>query len=157
MCKSIDVAIAMINRSIERVSAENNPKYYMDFVKLHKLMYLGQCYIHSKYDMDLFEESITAHHCGPLVDGLSQIPGICGFDLIKDILNPSDFGTIDMPLSYFRIETIDKVLDKYGTYTTEEIVSIVKNTNAFSEYRSLCDAHPVLDRENIINAGKELF
>lgn len=157
MCKSIDVAITMINQSIDRARSNEDDRYYMDFVKLHKLLYLGQCYIRSKYDMDLFEEDITAHHCGPVVDGLSQIPGICGFDLIKESLKPADFGTIDMPLSYFRNETIEKVLEEFGAFTTDQIVSKVKSTQAFSAYRSLCDSHPVLSRENIINAGNELF
>ena len=112
MCKSIDVAIAMVNRSIDLADDGKHPEYYMDFVKLHKLMYAGCCYLRAKYDMALFEEKVSVHHCGPLVDGLSQIPGICGFDLIREPLNPADFGTIDMPLSYFRKEAIEKTLEK---------------------------------------------
>ena len=157
MCKSIDVAIAMVNRSIDLADDGKHPEYYMDFVKLHKLMYAGCCYLRAKYDMALFEEKVSVHHCGPLVDGLSQIPGICGFDLIREPLNPADFGTIDMPLSYFRKEAIEKTLEKYGSCTTDQIVAIVKNTQAYSKYRHLRDSHPPLDRRSIAEAGLELF
>lgn len=39
MAKSIEVAVDFLKKSIER--GQGDPKYYMNFVKLHKLMYLG--------------------------------------------------------------------------------------------------------------------
>lgn len=38
MAKSIDVAIKMLEESTQR--GKYDQSYYMDFVKLHKLMYL---------------------------------------------------------------------------------------------------------------------
>jgi len=42
MAKSFEVAVDFPEKSIER--GKEIPKYYIDFVKLHKLMYLGQCH-----------------------------------------------------------------------------------------------------------------
>ena len=44
--RSIDVAVNILDKSIER--GKEDPSYYMDFVKLHKLLYLGQCYLSFK-------------------------------------------------------------------------------------------------------------
>ena len=45
--RSVDVAVDMLDKSIER--GKKDPNYYMDYVKLHKLLYLAQCYLSFKY------------------------------------------------------------------------------------------------------------
>ena len=39
---SVDIAIHLLRKSIELGQKDSN--YYMDFIKLHKLMFLCQCY-----------------------------------------------------------------------------------------------------------------
>ena len=84
MCKVADVAMTMVNRSIELAQSTGDENYYMDFVKLHKLLYLGQCAMLSTYDQLLFEEQISAHRCGPYVEGIHFVPGTQGFGKIID-------------------------------------------------------------------------
>lgn len=157
MCKSIDAAVAMVNRSIEMAKSNDDRRYYMDSVKLHKLLYIAQCHALSEYNVTLFEEKIEAHRCGPLVRGLDLIPGKCGFDIITKKLNHADFGTIDFPLSFSRKKAIDDVLEKYGTYSTEKIVYLIKGSSAFQRYEHLCEAHLPIEPEILQYAGYELF
>lgn len=157
MCKSIDAAVSMINKSIALAKTEDDPRYYMDYVKLHKLLYIAQCHTLSRYGKTLFSEGIEAHRCGPLVDGLDIIPSKCGFDLITSWLEPLEFGTVDIPLSLTRDKAVDEVLEKYGTYSTEKIVSTVKGSDVYQGYLVAADTHPRIELNDLIQSGKELF
>lgn len=157
MCKSIDAAITMVNRSIDRVETDDDRNYYMDFVKLHKLLFVAQCHAHNQYKTSLFEEEIEVHHCGPLVRGLDLIPGKCGFDLITWRLDAKSFGTVDMPLTYYRSKAIDDVLDKFGKFSTDKIVATVKNTPAFQKHLPCVNEHLPIPKEDLIQAGIDLF
>ena len=123
MAKSIEVAVDFLEKSIER--GKEDYRYYMDFQKLHKLMYLGQCFISSKFDMDLFEENVVADSSGPIVNGLELVPACCGFAEIHDITLLKE-KVIDMPLSYFKNMTVNFILDEYGILasTTSNTISI---------------------------------
>ena len=70
MCRAADVAMTMVNRSIELADKTKNTGYYMDLVKLHNLLYLAQCDMLVNYGRPMFVEQITAHQCGPYVEGL---------------------------------------------------------------------------------------
>lgn len=128
MAKSIDVAVDFLKKSIKR--GQDNPKYYMNYVKLHKLIYLAQCDILFNYDMKLFDDNITATDEGPYIDGLEMVVVKCGFD---NILNIDDLKkcVIDLPLSFSRDETVDFILDKYSEYSTREIVLLANSTIAY--------------------------
>ena len=43
MCFAIDAAMDMVNMSIELVEETGDSSYYMNSMKLHKLLYLSQC------------------------------------------------------------------------------------------------------------------
>lgn len=151
--RSIDVAVNILDKSIER--GKEDPSYYMDYVKLHKLLYLGQCYLSFKYGMDLFNENITANEDGPYVDGLSLIPAICGFGEIKTM---DEFKQCKMtlPLTFSRDETVDFILDKFGKYSTEEIVRLTKDTIGYQEVYDK-DCNNEINKELMIKTGKSLF
>ncbi|MBQ7345964.1 MAG: DUF4065 domain-containing protein [Oscillospiraceae bacterium] len=158
MCKSIDVAVAMLNKSIDYAFEYNEPKYYMDYVKLHKLLYLGQCYILSRYGLRLFEEDITAHNCGPYVDGIGTIPANYGFGVIKEkIQGDNSKGIIYLPLTFSRDETVNEILKEFGMCTTDEVVRITKETIPFKGKEGMFDNHPSISKEQLIEAGKDLF
>lgn len=151
--RSVDIAVNILDKSIER--GNEDPSYYMDFVKLHKLLYLGQCYLSFKYEMDLFKDKITATDDGPYVDGLKLIPVICGFDEIKTM---DEFKQCKMtlPLTFSRDETVDYILDKFGKYSTEEIVKFTKDTIGYQEvYGKSCNNE--INKELMIKTGKSLF
>lgn len=152
MAKSIDVAIKMLEESIER--GKYDQSYYMDFVKLHKLMYLGYCYLNFLYGLDLFEEKITANSDGPYVDGLSLVTALCGFENITNIDNLRQL-RFNLPLSYSRDEICDLILDVYGRYDTKEIVEISKATIAYQQ--SYSENHNnIINLELLVKTGEEI-
>lgn len=151
--RSVDIAVDMLDKSIER--GKEDPSYYMDFVKLHKLLYLGQCYLNFKYEMDLFMDKITANDDGPYIDGLKLIPAICGFGEIKTM---DEFKQCKMtlPLTFSRVETVNYILDKFGKCSTDELVRLTKGTIGYQEvYDKSCNNE--INKELIIKTGKSLF
>lgn len=151
--RSIDVAVNILDKSIER--GKEDSSYYMDFVKLHKLLYLGQCYLSFKYEMDLFNDKITANDDGPYVDGLKLIPAICGFDEIKT-MDEFKLCKMTLPLTLSMDETVDYILNKFGKYSTDEIVRLTKDTIGYQEvYDKSCNNE--INKELIIKTGKSLF
>ena len=97
----------------------------------------------------------TANDDGPYVDGLKLIPAICGFDEIK---NMDEFKQCKMtlPLTLSRDETVDFILDKFGKYSTDEIVRFTKDTIGYQEiYDKSCNNE--ISKELIIKTGKSLF
>lgn len=157
MCKARDVAMAMIKKSIILAKENEDDRYLMDFVKLHKLMFLGQCYILYYYDIELFQESISAHSCGPYVDGINFIPATYGFSEIKDSKNQDGYEPMFLPLSLTRGETVDIILEKYGTLTTKEIVTKVKETYAYKVYEGNYESKPIISCEAMKTTGECLF
>lgn len=157
MCMARDVAVAMINRSISLAEEKNDRRYLMDFVKLHKLLYLGQCYILSQYDMCLFEDEISAHHCGPYVEGIGFVPAEHGFGLLESKIEKIENGIPFLPISYTRSETVDFVLKKFGTKTTDEVVEIAKETVAYKLYEGKYDDHMIITPNQMAESGKLLF
>ena len=160
MAKSIEVAYWFLKKSIER--GMNDEEYYMDYVKVHKLMYLGQCYLKYERDMDLFEEDVFALSCGPYIDKIELVAGCCGFDKIKNvdelkesIFSFKPFSTIEFPLSISRNETCDVILDKFGKLTTDELVFLTKNTEAYKRFLNCCNN--VISKSSMGKTGEILF
>lgn len=127
MCKVADAAMAMVNRSIELAWEARDESYYMDFVKLHKLLYLAQCSMLAQYGQTMFEEKITAHQCGPYVEGIRFIPKSCGFGKIQVPFLKTQF----VRPSYRRMKVIGQVLEAYGRESTEDLIQITKETPAY--------------------------
>lgn len=159
--KSIDIAIHLLRKSIELGQKDSN--YYMDFIKLHKLMFLCQCYFKYEYGLNMFEDKITANGDGPYIEGLNSVPAICGFSRIKNIdkLNkyiddtiPLHLGHI-LPLPALRDEICDLILDIYGKCDTSEIVKITKNTIAY-KYCYSKNNNNVICQELLEKTGEEI-
>lgn len=127
MCKAADVAMAMVNRSIELAKEYGDESYYMDFVKLHKLMYLAQCSMLAQYGRTMFDEKITAHQCGPYVEGIHFVPRARGFGRITV---PFDERIFARP-SYRRIKVIGQVLEEFGGSGTGELIQYTKESPAY--------------------------
>lgn len=130
MLKSIEVAARLLDKSIKR--AQDNPKYYMDYIKLHKLMFLAECLICYEYDIDLFKEKVTTEDTGPYIGGLELITAVYGFGKIKNIESLKKYVWF-FPLPLLRDETCDYILDMFGELSTIEIVRLTKNTIAYQE------------------------
>lgn len=152
MARSIEIALALLEKSIERGKTDSD--YYMDFVKLHKLLYLGQCLHRFKWNMNLFEEEIIASDSGPYVRGLDFVLAICGFDKIKnvDVLRERVYF---FPITFLRDETCEFILDNFGKCSTNEIVLMTKETMAYQKHYSCCNS--VISKSSMKKTGEDLF
>jgi len=157
MCKARDVAVVMINKSISLSKEKNDESYYMDFIKLHKLLYLANCCILAKYSMKLFEDKVSAYRCGPYVDGIGFVPVIRGFGLIKEEIEGKYNQIPFLPISYSRSEVVDFILERYGRLTTDEIVELAKNTKAYREFEGQYEQHRTIMDNQMAESGKELL
>ena len=155
MCLASDVAMTMVNRSIEMAKTRSNNQYYLDSVKLHKLLFLGQYYMLKHYGRPLFEEEITAHYCGPYVNGIQVIPGTKGFAQIKDPFSEREF----VYPSVIRMNIIDRILEKYGQCSAEAIIEIAKETKPYKAVESLITQtyKPVIPLNEMINGDDALL
>ena len=150
MCTVADVAMVMVNESIRMAQINQDSRYYMDFIKLHKLLYLGQCCMLRQYERPLFAEDIRAHHCGPTVDRLDFIPAQCGFGTITESFSSSD---IAIP-SPSRLAVIDWVLENFGTWSTEDIIHCTKATPPYKMVKAQITetTKPVIPIESMSSA-----
>lgn len=147
MCRAADTAMAMVNKSIEMAVMWTNDNYYMNFVKLHKLMYLAQCSMLSEYGRPLFRENISAHECGPYVEGLHFIPRKRGFGLIQKKFSEADFITP----SYRRMEVIETVLEEFGARSTAELIQHTKGTVPYAYVADMITESykPIISQESM--------
>ena len=127
MSSSRDIAKEMVNRSIDLALMNNDNRYLMDFVKVHKLLYLGYCHLLSEYNMELFEDDIYNTASGPYINGIGFITAQYGFGLLDNKIPDKDAdGFIYFTPSFSRGETIDFILDRFGRLDTDEVVKVSK-------------------------------
>lgn len=127
MSRARDIAIYMVNRSIDMSKEKYDERYLVDFVKLHKPLYLGQYCMLEKYNKLLFEDKIYAYDCGPYVEGVHFVPAKYGYSLLRECL-PMD-GMVR--LSMFRIEIIEYVLTEFGMCSTDNLIRMTKRTEPY--------------------------
>jgi len=143
--------MTMVNRSIELARDTGNDSYYMDLVKLHNLLYIAQCYMLSLTGRPMFVEQITAHQCGPYVEGLHFIARKRGFDKIHYAFSEQDFV---LP-SRRRQDVINEVLNEFGTWSTAEVVQYTKETPPYSmvEDEITDNYKPIISTESILSVA----
>lgn len=71
MCRAVDVAKFAISESIKL--ADNDERYYLDFYKINKILYLAQGVFLAKRSRTLFVDDIYAMSCGPYIKELEFI------------------------------------------------------------------------------------
>ena len=148
----------MLEKSIRISCEKNDSSYCLDYVKLHKMLYLGQCITLAKYGFTLFEEDITAHHCGPYIEKkLDFIVAEYGFGKISTLVFSDGSTPLVLTLPCLREEIVDIILDKYGHLSTQEIVSITKNTNAYISLSGEYEYHPVISHAQMMQTGLVLL
>lgn len=149
MCCSRDAGMAMVNMSIDMAKEKDDPRYYMDSMKLHKLLYLSQWTMLQKYGSRVFKETIWAHKCGPYVDGIKIIPARRGFAPINQPFDPEE-DEIVWP-SVARVDVMEQILEEYGWKTTEELIRITKNTTPYLEVKDRITAEhkPEITKESM--------
>lgn len=147
------IVMDMIGGSICFAKEYEDNRYYMDFVKLHKLLYLAQCYSLAKYNKKLFDNPVVIKDSGAYIDGICFVPAYYGFgkielemeDVVASVLFESLRGTV-----------VGMILQKYGKLSTDEIVSFTKNTFAVSVYDLRNDVDREIDLELMYATGMEI-
>lgn len=137
MGRAADIAMVMVNRSIALALEHGDESYYMDFVKLHKLMYLAQCSMLAQFEQNMFSEKITARQCGPYVEGLHFIPHKRGFGKITMPFQDREF----VRPSYRRIKVINQVLEEFGQLETEDLIQYTKGSPAYCAVEDRIEEH----------------
>nr|WP_325256981.1 type II toxin-antitoxin system antitoxin SocA domain-containing protein [uncultured Oscillibacter sp.] len=135
MCFAIDAAMDMVNMSIELVEETGDSSYYMNSMKLHKLLYLSQCAMLKDHSHTLFRDKIRASFCGPYVEGIDKIAAKRGFDLIKEPFTAEADGFV--PPSVARRDILKKILIKFGRKTAEELIQHTKDTGPYRKVKAM--------------------
>lgn len=151
--RGIDIAINLLDKSIQR--GKEDERYYMDFVKLHKLIFLGQCYHRYVWDIDLVDNNIVMREDGPYINGLNSVVAYCGFDEIKNIDELKREIGFYFPVTPLRNETCDFILDNFGRLSTMDLVKLTKQTDIFKKMIG-CN-NSVVNNDSIYNTGATLF
>lgn len=132
MCKVMDAAMIMVNKSIKMAEEKKNTAYLLDYVAVHKLLFLCQHKMLYKYGKSMFDEEIYAHECGPYADGLTFLLLERGSGPIRKPFEEKDI----VPTTYIRQVVMEAILEEYGGLSTEEIVRTVKNSYLYAELAS---------------------
>ena len=132
MCKVMDAAMIMVNKSIKMAEEKKDTNYLLDYVAVHKLLFLCQHKMLNKYGNPMFDEEIYAHECGPYVNGLTFLLLEKGSGPIREPFDEKDI----VPTTYIRQVVMEAVLDVYGGRSTEEIVRAAKNSKLYAELTS---------------------
>lgn len=153
MCCARDAAMAMVNMSIDMAEENGEPRYYMDSIKLHKLLYLSQCAMLEVHGYTMFRNDITAHRCGPYVEGIKGIPASRGFGPIKERFDPEKDDFVYPSMA--RLDILDQTLQSYGTMTTDELIQYTKNSAPYRNamQRAEGDSKPPITIEDM-NAAR---
>ena len=152
MCKVADAAKLMINHAIDLAKRTNDPRYYADFYKLHKLLYYAQGYMLTHYGKHLFEEDVEAHNCGVLIPKLLDLP--IDYDAITKKFDENDI----LPLTSDRVEAIDHTLSRYGSMSKDELVNQCRNDPVYRKCASAGspEGKTVIPKETMA-AAKDVF
>ena len=155
MCFAVDAAMTLANLSIDKAKKLSDRRYLTDFVKLQKELFFAQCFALRNYGYPLFHENITAHYCGPCVDGLQSLVRWCG---ISQIEKPFPREMI-AELSPMRRDALSWVVDTLGSYSMSELISAAKKTSAYQSVASqITDTYkPVISTEGMTNCLDKLL
>lgn len=154
MTKVIDAAIYLTNKVIEL--SENDPKYSVDFIKTHKMLYIAQGIMLAKYNKSLFDEVIFAQEDGPWVDGLTDFYKMVGLEKIEHKIEEKNI----LGLTPFRIMVLNYVVLEYGHYTRDELVTTtippkLYTDSQIAESIIIFGTYPIIPTEQIKNCFKE--
>lgn len=131
MCKVADAAKIMVNLAIDQVTKTGNENYYADFYKLHKLLFYSQWYMLSKNHIQLFDDEIEAHTCGPFIPKLLELD-MGGYGPIQTKYDESEY----FPITIDRIQAMEFIITEFGKKTKDELVSASKKSKLYTDFYS---------------------
>lgn len=113
MAYVVDVAMTLVNMSIEYAEESGDTRFLMNFVKMRELLYIAWHEFAMEYGNSMFSEKITKTEDGfHYINGTEFVVLQKGFGFI---FKKFDSRFIVRP-SYRRIQILTNVLKKYGRY-----------------------------------------
>lgn len=149
MCKVADAAMTMVNHSIDLARQTGDELFYIDFYKLHKLLYYAQGYMLTHDNKQLFEEDVEAHACGPFIPELLSLP--ISYSAILDKFPDEKV----CPLTIDRLRAIDHTLRVYGKKTKDELVNQSKNDYIYRKFAGSFE-RKIIPKEEM-SRSKDIF
>lgn len=128
MCRANDVAGVMIKESIKLRDSLQDDRYYLDFYKLNKLMYIAQGISLSRTKRIIFNDDILAYKCGPYIKALEYVFLDWGFDPISEEYQD----TITLPPDIKDI--LVEIIKEYGVYDRHTLGLLTKSQNPWKEH-----------------------
>lgn len=127
MCFASDAAKEIINQCILRAENDDNNKerWYADFYKVHKLLYLAQERCLKEYKIPLFLDDIYARKCGPYINSLGFIYQLYKNDPITKKV--TDGNELDLN----RKQIIQSIVEDYGQFSRGELGRATKATKPY--------------------------
>lgn len=125
------ISTKFINKAVDMVKLSGQEDFYLNFSKLHSLMFIAQCYSWVEWDKPLFRGDAIVRPDGINIDGL------CGFtsnsfgdDYFKYKVNESRYGT-STSLNDVQDSIIESVLLMYGRRSAMELAWMTKATRSW--------------------------
>lgn len=150
MCRVIDVATYAISQAIDFRNIDSDDRYYMDFYKLNKLLYLAQGKMLAQENRTLFKEDIYAYTCGPYIKELEFVFKKWEYELITEPYTQE----IPLPLSISTF--ISGFIKEYGKYNKQVLGIATKRQKPWKESYSSEDNPKVIKPQSIKNYFLEI-
>lgn len=153
MAIAIDVAMALVNMSIDEVKKTGNKEYLMDFIKMNQLLYIGQAAMLKKNHRPLFKDDIFARDYGAYVEHSIYICKRRGFGEIEDKFLPEEY-VIPSPA---RIEVLEWLIMNCGSWDDSKLLNFVKFSPPYLEASGLITdtCSPVIKQDSLVHTFDE--
>lgn len=117
-----DVAMTLVNLSIDKAERTRIDKYYMDIVKLRKLLAIAWYQFEKQYHRPLFKgENSTFNE---MEKGITFVATKRGFGRIKERFSIEEDDYV-IP-SVARYEFLESIVNQYGLYNVEQLRGILE-------------------------------
>ncbi|MDR3149263.1 MAG: hypothetical protein LBT88_04520 [Oscillospiraceae bacterium] len=169
-------ALYLINKGIEYVRDNGDPRYFMTHNKLHKILFYSQMVAIYNFGIEcpLFTQDIRVHICGFMVDNGVKIDGYAPGALARITMWFNGFGPYTkMDISGFDSllpdgkvavskgakELLDYYFLEFGSLTDDEITTMNVMTSLFQEYKDTIydDKDNPVSKEKLSDFAIKLF
>lgn len=123
MAYVLDVAMFLVNLSIERAEETGDERYYMNFVKMQELLVVADRKFEREYGERMFTEIITyTEKDFHFINEITALVKERGFGIITDKFMPCDY----VRPSYRRVKMLQSVVEDYGLLDEKELIELLR-------------------------------
>lgn len=178
---AIERAYYLLDRLIA-LGKTKTEKYYGDYIKVEALLYLWHCLYMYVYDIDLLKVSIIITE-GKLHIGdelCYRLIARYGFDKIRELefeveeqkglcvingeireisIEPqvTKYKPVVLRAPFLQEGVLKVILNVFGSFNTEQLIEIIKNTYAYKEGIKKVQSNVELDNESLIATGEQIY